>query len=83
MSSRYRRAEPPQIPQGQLPDYERASERLREANFDRAAGHYAGIHRPGSRARRLRLPQAKGGGAGDEDGSSGLRTDCERGPWST
>jgi len=36
MSSRYRRAERPQIPQGQLPDYERASERLREANFDAA-----------------------------------------------
>lgn len=36
MSSRNPRGECPQIPQDQLPDYERASKRLREANFDAA-----------------------------------------------
>lgn len=36
MSSRDRRGERPQIPHDQLPDYQLASQRLREANFDAA-----------------------------------------------
>jgi len=36
MSSRDHRGERPQIPEDQLPNYERAIERLREANFDAA-----------------------------------------------